>query len=270
MISGKSQFERRHVLYCDVLGFSDYCLSQFFEPTKCMRLFQHLDQLVTEANVDIDPSIADPESGRVPDYVVEPEAIYVSDAIVISTLATNVDAIWICEAAARIQNQLCYYGFLVRGSVVTGDLYHSGNTIFGPAIANAVKLEKPGSPPIILVSEDTLKAFRYGSSAEDQEIVKIREQQLIANEESHCPYIDPFWLAKIHTNQSQLHERTRANIDSWRSLIEGGLRHSVPEVRAKYAWMARRFNRCLSGKPSGIVPIDEAFGTVTDTSSGKC
>src|SRR5437667_11147010 len=120
MIDNSAEFERRHVLYCDFLGFSNYSLSKFFDPAKCFRLFGQLDQMVKEASIDL--SLPDARSGRLPDYVVKPEAIYFSDAIIISTPPTNVDAIWLCQAAAMLQNQICQHGFLVRGSIVTGEI----------------------------------------------------------------------------------------------------------------------------------------------------
>ena len=255
MIDGKSQLERRHVLYCDLLGFSNYTLSEFFDAEKCFRLFRQLDRMVADANVEIDSSVPDALTGRLPDYVVKPEAIYFSDAIVISTPPTNVDAIWLCQAAAMIQNQICRHGFLIRGSIITGEIYQTGNTIFGPAVAKAVALEKSGIPPVVVVAEETLKYFRHSTSDEDREIVKIREHQLIAHEDSILPFVDPFWLSKIHTNQPSLHEQTRENIECWRRVIERGLRHSDASVRLKYSWIARRFNSSLAGKASEISPI---------------
>jgi hypothetical protein len=255
MINEKSRFEKRHVLYCDLLGFSRYSLSRFFETSRCFRLFSQLDRMVTEASTEIDPSIPDPLSGLPPDYVVKPEAIYGSDSIVISTPATNIDAIWLCAAAAKIQNHVCSHGFLLRGSIVTGDLYHSGNTIFGPAIAKAVELEKSGSAPVIVVTNETLEYFTRAESDDDKEIVKHRLYQLIAREEDSRPYIDPFSLTKIHTNQQTINRSTRINIDCWRTLIERGLRCRKPKIREKYLWTAERFNRCLCNKASAIEPI---------------
>jgi hypothetical protein len=159
MINNRAKFECRHVLYCDLLGFSAYSLSNFFEPARCFRLFQALDKMVAQSAAKIDRSVPDHQTKRVPDYVVNPETIYFSDAIVISTPSTNLDAIWLCQAAAMIQNQMCLHGFLVRGSIVTGDVYHSENTLFGPAIAEAVALEKPRSPPVIVVSSETQSVF---------------------------------------------------------------------------------------------------------------
>ena len=101
MIDENAQFERRHVLYCDLLGFSRYSLGRFFEHSRCFRLFRQLDKMVVNARIEIDPSVPDLFSGLPPDYVVKPEAIYFSDTIVISTVATNIDAIWLCEAAGE-------------------------------------------------------------------------------------------------------------------------------------------------------------------------
>jgi hypothetical protein len=211
--------------------------------------------MIADSSIEIDPSIPDPRSRFPPDYVVKPEAIYCSDSIVISTPATNIDAIWLCVAAAKIQNQICSHGFLLRGSIVTGYLYHSGNTIFGPAIVKAVELNKPGSPPVIVVVAEVLESFTHAESNEDKEIVTIRERQLIAREESCRPYIDPFWLTKIHTNQGSINQSTRINIHCWRTLIESGLRNRDPEISRKYSWMARRFNHSLCNKASAIKPI---------------
>ena len=254
MINNTARFERRHVLYCDILGFSKYSLSEFFEPDRCFRLLSELDKMVVQSTTYIDPTNVDPESQRSPDYIVTPEATYFSDSLIISTPPTNIDAIWLCEAAARIQNRLCYHGFLIRGSIVTGDVYHSGHTLFGPAIARAVEMEKTGSPPVILVSDETLRCFRQASAKEDEEIVKVREYRLIAQKDNLKPYVDPFWLTKIAANQSTLLEHTHANITAWRILIESGLYHP-PGIRRKYSWMARHFNRSLCGKASGVSRI---------------
>lgn len=255
MITEKAKFEKRHVLYCDFLGFSAYVESEFFEPERCFRIFHQLDQLLEEANADLDPMAIDSISGSIPTYTVTPEATYCSDSIVISTPATNFDAIWLCEAAARIQNGMCTHGFLVRGSIVTGQLYHSGNTIFGPAITKAVTLDQHGNPPVIVIANETLNIFRLATSEVDKSIIEIRERQLIANENCAMPYVDPFWLSKIHISQPTISPGTINNIESWRSLIQIGLRDKNPKVVDKYTWMARRFNLVLSNKISAVTPI---------------
>ncbi|WP_374557446.1 hypothetical protein [Aquitalea pelogenes] len=255
MISENSKFELRHVLYCDLLGFSKYSKSEFFEAARCFRLFKHLDQLITDASKQIEEDDLLDVSGRKYDYIVIPEVIYCSDSLVISTPATNIDAMWLFEAAARIQNSICAHGFLLRGAIVTGNLYHSGNTIFGPAIVDAVAKDKPGSAPVIVIDENSLNCFCLASSDEDKEIVKIRRHQLVAEDDHDSPYIDPFWMSKIAANQTSLNFQTRINLDCWRTLIETGLKNSSANVVEKYRWMANRFNKVICNKASNIKPI---------------
>ncbi len=245
MISENCQFERRHVLYCDILGFSSYLQSEFFEPNRCFRLFQQLDRMIEEASKLIDESAPLPGTLRKPDYVVKPEAIYCSDSIVISTPPTNVDAIWLCEAAARISNSMCANGFLLRGAIVTGEIYHSGNTIFGPAIAKAVCVEQSGIPPVIAIAQETIDIFKCATSEQDLEISNARSRQLICYDDDGMPYVDPFWLLKAHANQLCLHPHAKLKIDSWRSLIESGLRNRNQTIAKKYEWIAKRFNAAL-------------------------
>lgn len=255
MISEKAQFEVRHVLYCDLLGFSKYSKSEFFEADRCFRLFRQLDELINDASKPIDEDEPDEISGRKPDYIVRPEVIYCSDSIVVSTPATNIDAMWLFEAAARIQNWICAHGFLLRGAITTGKLYHSGNTIFGPAIVEAVEKDKSGGAPVVVIDKSSLDYFDLANSDEDREIIKIRKYQLVAEDNNDSPYIDPFWLSKIHANQETIHPRTRINIDCWRSLIESGLRNKNANILGKYIWMAIRFNSVICNKASNFKPI---------------
>lgn len=256
MISEEAEFELRHVLYCDLLGFSKYSKSEFFEAGRCFRLFRQLDELISEGSKQIDETEIEETSGRKPDYIVKPEVIYCSDSIVISTRATNIDAMWLFEAAASIQNEICAHGFLLRGGITTGSLYHSGNTIFGPAIVDAVSKDKSGAPPVVVIDKSTLDYFERAHSDEDREIVKIRKHQLVAEDDSESPYIDPFWMYKIHANQKNVHFKTRVNIDRWRTLIESGLRNKNTNVLGKYTWLANRFNKVISNKASNFKPIN--------------
>ena len=246
MINAKSQFEDRHVLYCDILGFSAYSTSIFFEPSKCLKLFHCLDQSLAEAKKKID----------CPDdryYVVKPEIIYYSDSIIVSTPATNVNAIWLCDAAVKIQNLIAHNGFILRGAVVTDKLYHSGNTIFGPAITKAVALDQPNEPPAIIVSEETLKSFMASTNGMGEEISKIRKQQLVF-QEAQKNYIDPYCRLKFAA-EGNLDQQSYRAIESWRNIIEKGSRNKNPKISVKYDWLAKHFDQAFCNKKNNILPI---------------
>ena len=111
-------YEERHVLFCDILGFTRAVVDGNMDPTKLFLAFNHLQATVNELNKAISPEATDPESGHVYDYIVTPRAEHFSDCIAISTPATNVDAIWLCQAAAEMQNLLVRRGFLSRGAIL--------------------------------------------------------------------------------------------------------------------------------------------------------
>lgn len=247
MINEKRRFEKRHVLYCDILGFSDYLTSLFFEPSRCFKIFHHLDQAIAEAKKEI----ACPDDRY---YVVAPEIIYCSDSIIVSTPSTNVDAIWLCDAAVKIQNFVAFNGFIMRGAIVSDNLYHSGNTIFGPAIAKAVALDKPGAPPGIIVSKETLEIFMASDNDKDEEISRIRKQQLIYQVDQNN-YIDPYSRLKFATD-GNLDRQSSSAIESWRNLIERGLKIKNPKINSKYDWLAKHFNQTFCNRKNSIQPIE--------------
>jgi hypothetical protein len=247
MINDKNKFEKRHVLYCDILGFSAYSTSLFFDPSRCLKIFHYLDQAIAESTKEI----------YCPDdryYVVNPEIIYCSDSIIVSTPATNVDAIWLCAAAAKIQNFIALNGFIMRGAIVSDDIYHSGNTIFGPGITKAAALDKSDEPPAIVVSEETLKIFMASDSDKDEEISRIRKQQLIY-QEGNNNYIDPYYQLKFAIN-GNLDQKTSSIIESWRNLIEIGLRNEKVKISTKYDWLAKHFNQTFCNRKKIIPPIE--------------
>ena len=255
MLSDKHTFERRHVLYCDILGFSSYMTSIWFEKSRCFRLFHALDEVIRQAHNKIDPSLSDSETGLVADYVVNPEATYCSDSIIISTPSTNIDAMWLCEAASNLQNAIAHLGFLLRGAITTGDLYHSGNTIFGPAIAGAVQLEKSIEIPAICLSNETYTIFHQISKVSDGPIVSAVSSRLLSTFNSSLSFADPFWRLRRYAMMESLAPEPSILFDSWRNLIERGLQHEDLKTFKKYVWTAEYFNQAMCNKPSNILPI---------------
>jgi hypothetical protein len=251
-------YELRHVLFCDILGFSEAVKRGEIDPTLLLIAFSHLQRLVREANQEIDANEHDSETGRKYDYVVQPRAEHFSDCIVISTHATTIDAIWLCQASADIQCMLAQRGFLSRGSICTGLLHHRETSIFGPAFLEAVTREKATRWPRIEVSSETLRHFRNADNCEDQEIVKIRERQLLIAEQSDCVWVDPFHDLKFFARNSESppHPHVRPAIDAWRNVLTQGLSSQDESVFRKHEWMSRHYNRTLVQPGGWIAPLE--------------
>ena len=253
-----SIYEEKHVLFCDILGFSQAVLCQEVDPAKFLMTFGHLQAAVKEANRTIDLDQVSQESGVQYDYIVTPRAEHFSDCIVISTPATNVDAIWLCHAAAEIQNMLVRRGFLSRGAICTGLLHHADMSIFGPAFVTAVQREKETSRPRIAVSPETLACFRVAKNAQDAEISSIREQQLLTSDQSGSVWIDPFHHLKFFANSDRPppHQHITADIAAWSKVLKQGLRSSDHHVFEKYLWMSEQYNAKLAQPGSWIQSIE--------------
>lgn len=76
------------------------------------------------------------------------EFSFFSDCFAIS--ATPAHAASVCGVAAWACNTLLRNGFLFRGGMVLGDLRHTSQVIFGPALVRAVEIEQARIPPFIV------------------------------------------------------------------------------------------------------------------------
>lgn len=249
-------YEERHVLFCDILGFTRAVVDGNIDPTKLFLAFNHLQATVNELNKAISPEATDPESGHVYDYIVTPRAEHFSDCIAISTPATNVDAIWLCQAAAEMQNLLVRRGFLSRGAIRTGLIHHTETSVFGPAFIEAVHREKKTRYPRIEISPETLFYFRKANTLDDKAISNIREKQLIITDNSGCAWIDPFhYLKSFVAADPPPHPHVMPAVNAWRKVLTNGLLSEDKSVFEKHAWMSEYFNIRLARPGSSILPI---------------
>jgi hypothetical protein len=251
-----SIYEERHVLFCDILGFTQAVIDGKIDPAKLFLAFNHLQAAVNELNKAIDPEATDAESGRAYDYIVTPRAEHFSDCIAISTPATNVDAIWLCEAASELQNLLVRRGFLSRGAICTGLLHHTETSVFGPAFIEAVHREEKTRYPRIEISSELLLSFRKANTLDDKAISNIRERQLVLSDDHGCTWIDPFHYLKLFVAvDPPPHPHVKPAIDAWRRVLTDGLLSEDEKVFEKYAWMSKRFNEGLVRSGSWILPV---------------
>lgn len=252
-------YEQRHVLFCDILGFSAAVMKPDAFAGRFLIAFSHLARAVREANRRVDSEEIDPVTGKRPDYVVSPTAKQFSDCVVVSTPATNVDAIWLCELAASLQNELARRRFLSRGAITTGPLYHKETTIFGPAFVQAVQLEEATVWPRIEVSKETVEVFLNGDTNTDREISAIRKRQLLIQERSGVVRVDPFWLLRREARgpAPASHSETHRDVELvWRRTLSEGLETAAERRHfRKQAWMARRFNEALVVHGGWVKPI---------------
>jgi hypothetical protein len=81
-----------------------------------------------------------------------------SDHFVYSTPQSGGLGFLLLSTVSKLVIDLLHVGFLTRGALVVGDLYHRDNVIFGPALIEAFNIERGEAfYPRILLSEPVIK-----------------------------------------------------------------------------------------------------------------
>lgn len=135
-----ASYEKRAIAFLDILGFSDLIKEGGHE----REIGQIFDQLkVRAAQAEMHHG-----KGRM-------QFTAFSDCIVVSEeFLGGFGALRIAGYAGYLALELLGYGFLVRGGLTVGDLYHREGVVFGPAMNEAYTLEsKIAVYPRLVVTE---------------------------------------------------------------------------------------------------------------------
>jgi hypothetical protein len=89
------------------------------------------------------------------------DAAWFSDSLVLSMASPENHVIHLIRETGYLCRYLLLQGFLVRGAITTGSLYHSGRVVVGPALVNAYQLEKTTAVyPRVILDEATMAYWK--------------------------------------------------------------------------------------------------------------
>jgi len=157
-------YERRFVAYIDILGWSEACLDPARHET-VSAVANTLNELPRNFSRDLKDRLKD-NKGAVSDLSHQKtEVVTFSDSLVIST-PVDVGYSHLFKFLTIVCRGLLTSGFLTRGGVTVGDLYHKERMVFGPALIEAVALEKEASDPVLLCSRDLMAEIKCSQSCD--------------------------------------------------------------------------------------------------------
>ena len=145
------EYEGRYVAFIDILGFSDL-IRRSFGPNPRVLLEEIVRALEVPQEVQLDGIIL----GRIGDISAAPHMLTAfSDCIAISTIASEQGLMNLRVHVRAIVFRMLRLGFLSRGGIARGPLYHRDGKIFGPAMLEAYRLESTVAvfPRVILAPE---------------------------------------------------------------------------------------------------------------------
>lgn len=170
-----------------------------------------------------------------------------SDCIVISFLENEESEIFftLLELKWMIM-RLISHGFLCRGALAYGKLFHTSKMVFGPALVEAYEIEsKAALYPRIILSKEIIDIAgrnynkRAHSSKSEMEYVRA----LLKEDTDGMYYIDYFLGAQSELDDP---ENDFPNyIEMVSKVVKSGITSIKPEVRIKYKWMQKKINKVI-------------------------
>jgi hypothetical protein len=151
-------YEHRIIVYADILGWSNACrdLPQF---TFLQKAADEIANYARNFSLPIKQALRNAQG--VPPKTTEQHAVirfsFFSDNFAVSAPVDHDHVKMIFKIIAFATHELIRVGFLIRGAVTLGGLYHDdAGVIFGPALVEAVDIEKKACYPRIVCGDNLI------------------------------------------------------------------------------------------------------------------
>jgi hypothetical protein len=245
-------YETRVVAFIDILGFTNSIKKSNSDENEFNRILTSLTEL---KEFFIKPKDKDDfETDK--ELNADTQILQVSDCLIISRLIQEQGGIFhmLFDCALAI-HLLISNGFLCRGAIKVGNMYHKDNMLFGQAYIDAYLAEKVEKLPIVTFTKDLFEIVRKFPSPQNRPNVKW-EVDYIKRDckklESGDYYLNYFTDYDSLVGESE--DITSLHYSKLRHIIVNGLYQTInSNVHEKYLWAAKQFN--LTAKNYGLKKI---------------
>ena len=220
----KVEFEDRAVAFIDVLGFKQVVEAAGqgqSTHTELEELIDLLESAVPKLDGTVDQSV--------PKDLI-PKHIYISDSIILSAPLTsskmsNYRGLSILVMRViQISHILLSKGYLIRGGISVGPVWHTASNIVGPAYQEAYQIETKTLVPRVELSPDARSLWDRTEGSSNTMCLEYRNQFMVNL--LHDYYI-----------QDRTHGAAERAFENYSRMIESNLAANHPEsVRYKWWW----------------------------------
>ena len=237
----KMGYKTRVVAFIDILGFKESIKKSNKNEKEYERVLKTLTELQDffikpkdKYEIEADEALK-----------LDSQIMQVSDSLVISRLVEGRGGIYnMLNECAFASHILINNGYLCRGAIKVGNLYHTDKMIFGEAFIKAYLAESEERYPIIKFDMELFEIARTypgtpneGNSDWEVDFIKKDCKEIMTG----IYYLDYF------TNYDNLFgggEGTASmHYSDLREIIVEGLKEKTPSVYEKYRWAADQFNK---------------------------
>lgn len=238
-----SSYEERLCLFLDILAFKNHIdesaksdTSQIKKSGQQMtvsRLYSALDEINKAMTYKID-SLDHKSSKTVSQF---------SDSIVVSYKLDEESAVYdMLFDIYLLQINLIQRGLLVRGAITSGQLIHDGRLVFGPALNEAVELEKLAMYPRVILTQEIIDlGKKYHGSQHTSKHEEYSIKSLLNQDLDGMFYVDYFSV-----NPSEFDDEWYGLYNHLIELRELIKRMSLltrnPSIKVKHSWMRQKYN----------------------------
>ena len=163
-------YERRVVAFGDILGWADKCRDE----GELRRLLEAVTGIQLHAKGLSEAKRKGVATREYRDILFT----FFSDSFAVSGPIEHCDGLF--RILSWRTTNLLQEGFLVRGGVTVGKIYHSPEIIFGPALVEAVEIEKTACFPRFLCSDRLIEQLDH-TSYKNEVVFKDCYQDWVVN-----------------------------------------------------------------------------------------
>ena len=221
----------RYCLFLDILGFRDIVNESLQAASATSHIYFSLNSIANTLKyrqLYLDAGGKKTISSR--------KVSQFSDSVVVSYLATEEGGLEdMLRDVLRLQIQLIHRKILVRGAITLGKLYHQRDFVFGPALNEAVELERLANYPRVIAERDLLARaglVNVGSppSAIAPLTLDLDGQYFVDYFAVQPDDFDEDWGSLVEY------------LIELREVILALSKRREPSLRIKHGWMRQRFN----------------------------
>lgn len=232
----------RVVAFIDILGFG----AAVAKSAADKKTYDHLLSTLTELqNFFLKPSLpADPEVERA--LNADTQIMQASDSLIISRNVEEQGGIfYMLSDCAYAIHLLIHHGFLCRGAIKLGPMYHKGSIMFGPGYVEAYRAEEAQVLPIVTFEKVLFEVARHFPG-----LVNMGQGDWVEGYlKKNCKQLtdDVFYLDYFTDHDDVFGDgegAARKHYQGLRAILERGLKlpqHS--NAFLKYMWAALQFNK---------------------------
>jgi hypothetical protein len=240
------QYQNRVVAFLDILGWKQAVLSDGNDVVKILGKTLAQLQGVTRHFNSLKTLL--PEVQKWPG---DPVMTQFSDCLVLSVESNSHGRETLQNALLTLTSILIQFGFLLRGGITRGPLFHDSGLVYGPALIEAYELEsKVASVPRVILSKELSAEWGDHEVAGGFPWIPSDDSHLFFN------FLPPFMGNRFFTDQKLWQNR----LTPIRELILSKAADSncSEHVYAKYKWLASYFDRVCDEHPEfGLERVTE-------------